>query len=315
MKEAEEQEEKGTSIKKATVEEEEKRTVVRKAPGTDEKEPFFKRVLVRIRGAKRLLKSLQALAQGIQRVLIFALVLGATVLVWLGSILLARNAYAVLPLASLKNAGALDLATILFGASSIALFMLSILIAFVAVFGWGAIKDTVKDEVKKATKKRFEELENEVRGRSFGVLGYVMGEMNIKEDLKSPSNEDGLKEALRYCEQSYRRLKGTGLSTEFMALNNLLSYACILKDKKRRGFLLAEAKKLKIAAQDNNSYNLLLTYARTILEFSTDKSDIQEAYVIYTDIVSSVTLDEKQKIEVGILDELYNTRAQQYSLS
>jgi hypothetical protein len=243
-------------------------------------------------GAKRALKMLK-----------YALMLSVIVLAWVVSIDVAKTGLA--PLSKLKVP---DLATILFGAGSVALFIFSILVGIVAIVGWQAVEGKINEAVETATNERLAILENEMRGRGFAILGYVIGENSVLPDFSAPSNEERLTEAIFFCEQGYDRLKNTGVPTEFMALNNLLTYSCVLRDKSRRGYLLDGARRLRAAAEDHDSPNLLLTYAKTILEFSQEQEEVKEACSVLADVQSNPRLNEKQKREAEHLASLCKLR-------
>src|SRR6185295_8484163 len=64
---------------------------------------------------------------------------------------------------SLPDVG--TLAALLFGAASIALFLFSFLAAILAIFGWQAIKDHIREKVDSDMEVRIKELENKLEGR------------------------------------------------------------------------------------------------------------------------------------------------------
>jgi hypothetical protein len=228
-----------------------------------------------------------------------AFVLSLIVGTWVFSLYLVRRAVAARP-------NLADQASTLFGAAQVSLFILSVHIGIVAVLGWQFIEGMIRRAVEEVTNKRLEILENELRGRSFAIQGYLMGEDSIEPDYSKWKNskwkdEEHLREALFYCEQGYQRLKNSGLPAEFMALNNLLAYSCALGDKWRRGYLLDGARCLRAAAEEHGSPNLLLTYCHTILEFSLDPKELDEACLMVVDIGSNPSLDAKQKREADFL--------------
>jgi len=209
----------------------------------------------------------------------------------------------------------IDFSTVLSGMGTLALFIFSMFLAVAAFVGWSTVKDQIREQVEKVTNQRLEQAEREARGRSFAIQGYVLGETSVAPDLQNPSNEERLGEAISYSQTAYDFLKGTGLPVEFLALNNLLYYSCVLneKTKARRGYLLGEAKRMRTAAEAHDAQNLLLTYARTILTFSLEPQEIADTCSLVADIVSdartSLRLNEKQKREADYLASLCEQRA------
>jgi membrane protein implicated in regulation of membrane protease activity len=204
-----------------------------------------------------------------------------------------------------------DLMTLLFGASTISLGVFALLAGGFALFGWGYLKENVKKEVEESLRERIHAVEKELRGRSNMILGYVIGENSVAADGRSPSDKERLREALLYCEGAYTLLKDSGLAVEFTALNNYLYYSCILgeADTYRQDYLLQAAERLREAAVDHSSQNLLLTHARTVLKFSDDPKLLKQARAFVAHIAKSatlneITLNEKQSREVKYLTSL-----------
>jgi membrane protein implicated in regulation of membrane protease activity len=233
-----------------------------------------------------------------------ALVFSVLLLIWLASFYLATTGFAALP----KITTIWDLTAILFGAAQVSLFVISILIGFLTIVGWQAVERKISEAVEKVTKKRLANVENEARGRSFAIMGYVIGENSITPDYAGFTNEERLREAIRYCDQAYNFLKGTDLPAEFLALNNFLGYSCALGETARRGYILECARKLRKAAEEHASWNLQLTYARTVFKFSLEPQEIAEACSIVRDVLSNSQLNEKQKREAEYLTPLCKQR-------
>jgi hypothetical protein len=245
-------------------------------------------------------KDLEFWAKKIGKILNVVLVFSVIACVWIVSIYVARKGFANLP----PLRGVWDLTAILFGAAQVSLFIFSILLGVLTFFGWQAVERKISDAVEKATKEQLATVDNEARGRSFAIMGYIIGENSVNEDFTAPTSEERLREAISYCNQAYNFLKGSGLSAEFLALNNLLGYSCALGDTERRGYLLECARRLRKAAEEHGSQNLLLTYCRTILKFSLEPDEIKEACFMVEDIKSSSKLNKKQKREADYLASL-----------
>ncbi len=224
------------------------------------------------------------------------LVFSFLILIWLASFHLAARGFSALP----KIKGVWDLTAILFSAAQVCLFVISIIIAVLAIFGINYFEVKIREAVEKETTVRLANIEKEVRGRSFAIQGYLIGENNVDEYFIEATDKDRLQEAIFYCGEAYNLLKGTDLPVEFLALNNFLGYSCALGDPSRRGYLLECAKRLRQAAESNGSKNLLLTYSRTVLTFSLEPIDREEACLMVADIKAHPELNPKQTREVRI---------------
>lgn len=225
------------------------------------------------------------------------LILSLIILTWVVSFYVTEAGIATLP-------KGVDLSAVMSGTGTIALAIFSMFLAFASIYGLSSIEAKIRAVVEEVTNKRLEKVENEARGRSFAILGYVIGENSVEPISLKPSNVERLKEAIYYCEQGYTFLKNTGLPVEFMALNNLLGYSCVLQDTSRRDFILEGAQRLRIAAQEHDSPNLLLTYARTIISFSRNSKEIETAHALVEDLNLNPRLNEKQKREAELLASL-----------
>lgn len=230
------------------------------------------------------------------------------VFTWIASIYLAAAGVAALP----KMNAPVDLATTLFGAAAISIFIFSLLVTMIAIYVWYTVENkmrtAIKDAIKKETTGQLEKIGNEVRGRTHAILGYIIGELSVDQDYREPTDAERLQEAIFYCEKAYELLKKSGIPTEFMALNNLLQYYCISGDTSRRGYVLEAARRLRAAAEEHDSPNLLLTYAKTIITFGLDPKEVEEAYVIVADVKSHPLFNEKQKREADLLFSLSQQR-------
>lgn len=198
-----------------------------------------------------------------------------------------------------------DLATTLFGAASVALFVFSILIALLAVFGWKTLQSIIDEQVEKETSKRVRSLEFEIRGRVLSIQGHVIGEMSLPSDTLFPKdtyNKDRLLEALDLCEQGYEYLKEVGGGASLLGLNNLVFYSCACGCEHKRSSLLKQANILKLAGQERNSADLLITSCRAILQYRGSEEEQTEAREILRALLNGAIPDisEKQRKEASL---------------
>jgi hypothetical protein len=249
----------------------------------------------------------------------------SVLLIWIISYWISHNAFQVRP-------GALgDLATVLFGAASIALFILSMFIALVAVFGWQSLQENIRSSVETETRKaidrlvkermeplenelrtraerlvgrelgeRMQPLENELRGRVYSILGLVMGETNIDPETFAPKDKDLLREAVINSRKGYELLQKTDSPGKYLALNNLVYYSSLVGDRSKGKLMLEYARLLRDAGQEHDARNLLLTYCRAVIEFALDPADTAEAYAIAHSIADDPTRPERERREAKL---------------
>jgi hypothetical protein len=201
-----------------------------------------------------------------------------------------------------------SLASLLFGAASVALFLLSIFIAIVALIGWGGLLGTMRKNAQDAAKEEVGSLQNELRGRALMTMGYLIGEMNVdpfKLRPMSQDSRDNLAEAVSLCEQAFNLLKkDEGSPAAYMALNNFVFYSCLSGEESRHGFLLEKAGDLRRVGQEHGAPKLLLTSCRVILELGTDAAEKREACKILRALAGKSQISEKERKEARLyIDE------------
>lgn len=235
------------------------------------------------------------------------------VLVWFASYCISNNAY------RFQRGSLGDLGTVLFGAASLALFMLSIFIAVLAIFGWQTLQENLRKSVENEVGERIESLEsklqtkiealdldlrsridlleNELRGRVFSILGLVIGETSIDPETFEPKNRDRLRDAVVNSQKGYEILQKVHGPAEYLALNNLVFYSCLVGDKSKASLILGKARLLRDVGQERDNKNLLLTYIRAIIEFGADQIEIAEARTIAQAILENPRSSEQERRE------------------
>lgn len=220
-------------------------------------------------------------------------------LIWFASYCISNNAYRI------QRGDPGDLMTVLFGASSLALFVLSLFIAVLAIFGWQTLQENIRKSVEDSTKKitdnlvkdKIEPLENELRGRVLSILGFVIGETSIDPDTFEPKSRDRLRDAVINSQKGYNILQKVGGPAEYLALNNLVFYSALVGDKSKAKFVLDKARLLRDVGQKHDNQNLLLTYVRAVIEFGAEPGDIGEARTIAQGILSNSRSSDQERRE------------------
>lgn len=207
----------------------------------------------------------------------FLLLLGGVILIWAYSFLLVTRACRT-PLPKEIAWNSENLLALLFGASSIALFIFSFLASVAGVVGWRSF-----NEFREKLTSAVEAIRNELKGRVATNLGYVIGEMSLKPGSFDIEDKDRLEQAVGQCREGYKYLQmlGVGSPAETLALNNLLFYTCILHEgdvhRRDEDYMLKEARRLKELGEQHNSSMLKLTAYRVLLAYGASLEEKEKA--------------------------------------
>jgi len=215
--------------------------------------------------------------------------LGLVVFLWTFSFFLVRNS----KLEKFQDFD--DLATLLFGASSIALVLVSLAVGAAALIGWQVIEKNMATTAKKTTG-----LEIELRGRYTTSIGYFIGENARNPDSLEPKDREQMGEAFRMAQQGYdllKKIEGPGM---YIALNNLVFYGCVYDDKSRKDFILKSARHLLEVAQEHGSANLMLTACRALLQYGESSAEKKNAYRILKMLAVKEGLSAAEKKEAKL---------------
>lgn len=198
-----------------------------------------------------------------------------------------------------------DMATLLFGASSLALLLFSFVISAIAILGWQSIKEEIRKSIEITTHARISLVERELRGRVLTVIGFMIGAQHSDPDkLEQDKHKSFLSEAVWYLQKGYDILKGTEGRGRYMALNNLVYYTCLYGDDLKRDWLLKQARDLKDLGQELNWPVALLTYCRVICQLSTSETELRDAHSIALATEKRDLTDLQKKEAKFYVDEL-----------
>jgi hypothetical protein len=193
-----------------------------------------------------------------------------------------------------------DFESLVFGASSVALIIYSVIIGIVAFFGYDYLKRDTASEVQAATRERMDTLEKELQGRVSMVTGLILGVINSTSEKQTDEDRLGyLAEAVFHCEKAYAAFSSINIDVQYVALNNLLYYSCALGKGYKKELLLDKAEELRIYSQRITWPEGLLTYCRAMLDLSDDPDKIESAYRIASSLLTE-NLTERQRNEATI---------------
>jgi hypothetical protein len=187
-------------------------------------------------------------------------------------------------------------ATILFGASSLALIFFSFFVTLVGVFGWQTLVEHVRKQVESTTLDRVRELENEIRGRVLTLSGFIIGSSHSQPDRLYQTSEDTehLATAVSLCRRGYGLLKNARGNVRYMALNNLIYYSCLC-DTIAPDYALEQAETLKRVGQEFDIPDYTLTYCRVVLQYANDRAAIERAWRTARGLLDGTALQTPQQ--------------------
>lgn len=249
--------------------------------------------------------------KGKQRLIVATL---AVVLVWMFSVYAVRGLWEVLGVSNLA-----DLATILFGAASIALFIFSLLIALSAVIGWKAFQEIIIKEVAtateekvnarvesfrsnfEATNKNMRDLKLEMQGRALATRGYILGQLSIPAGRLFPKPEDKgrLLDAVSLSRQAFEILENVSEPAAYLALNNSVIFSCALSLEEGE-VIVGNARKLLEMANRKNSTDLKLTGCRALLQYGRGAEERSRARNMLRDLVENPNTTQGQVAEANL---------------
>ena len=240
-----------------------------------------------------------------------------------------------------------ELATIFSGASSLALIMFSLLLALAAIIGWQSLKhdvETVKNRAETVLEKtertnrlsvrrvrRLQEtlkgdmtkknelIEQELRGRVHTVMGNLIGTLHSRPDVEEQSEADQefLADAVYFSEQAYKKLQHLPGLGKYPALNNLVYYSALLNLEDAKESLLRQARELLAVGKEHAhlpyATPYFMTYARAILVYSSDPSELEEALgtarkVLQKGGLTKLTEREARYVEASLSKKLERLR-------
>jgi hypothetical protein len=199
-----------------------------------------------------------------------------------------------------------EIATVLFGASSVALIIFSLLFGAFAISGWQSLKTDVKKELEAKTERRIVNLEKELRGRIMTLTGFMLATLHsdpakLKQSAK---DKDYLAEAVLLCKKGYGLLKDLDGLGKYMALNNEIYYSCLLEEPLLHDYAMERARELNQIGTDYQSPTYVLTYCRVVLQYGKLEEDAEELKRARTAAQSILEMDltKRQRDEAKLYE-------------
>ncbi len=210
-----------------------------------------------------------------------------------------------------------ELATIFFGASSLALIIFSLLLAMAAFVQWQSLKNELRREIElaeaaqertanataenqerlknleitiekrtKALEERVKGLGRELQGRTSAIMGFMIGTLHSSPVLPVKNEDrDFVSEAIQLCQKGYDILKEFDGLGKYMALNNIVYYSCLIGVDSKHDFLLAQGLEIRDIGLAYDSIPYLLSFCRVEAKYGADLEELQQALSIGEEIL------------------------------
>lgn len=224
----------------------------------------------------------------IRSTLVVVLLLSAILTMWTISVLAVTSTE--LPTQDLG-----DLASLLFGAASVAMFLLSFFIGVLAIFGWQSLREAIKERVDAAVTKELERVSREIRARHLTGLGFMIGELSHELNSLEPTNKERIEYSVELCRTAYDELAKLNGKDLLLAQNNLVFYSSIRNKKSDAGFILDLARDLRRKSTPLGRTDFLLSYCRAVICYSTDSQEKEEVRAILEEFEKSSIPDSQKK--------------------
>jgi len=166
-------------------------------------------------------------------------------------------------------------------------------------------------DIKKKTGQlegKTNQLEEEIRGRVHAVMGNMIGALHSDptKDEQSPEDQDFLAEAVYFSTRGYARLRDLPGNGKYVALNNVVYYSTLLRLQARREDLLRQARELLAVGGEYGhlpySTPYLMTYARAILVYSSDRDEMRAAMGTVQEILAKGGLPNRLEREARYIE-------------
>jgi hypothetical protein len=187
-----------------------------------------------------------------------------------------------------------DLSTLLFGASSVALILYSLVITALAVFGWGFVQAAIEAEVGSVIDKEIKALRSEISGRHYSGMGFILGRTSYSATTFEVTDSLRLEDAIAACQAAVQYFDENDEDKDrqnyrLALINNLVFFLTLRGRDTDREFVLTEAEELDKEGWTSDDIGLVLTACRAILRYSTNPAKVQNAKFKLLDIRQNKT--------------------------
>jgi hypothetical protein len=198
-----------------------------------------------------------------------------------------------------KDAKPWDIATLLFAASTFAVFAFSILLAILAVVGWQTISENIRRQVKKAFKIKKRKYNKEIIGRHFSVMAFLVGYSSYDHKTLAVTDYDLLNQAIDYGQIAARKFPKKQDHSFYIA-NNLVSFLCLRGERGDKEQVLREAERLMKKAQPSGWNFMVLTACRAMCQYADDPQAREAKKILEELSTSAISADDRREAKLHL---------------
>lgn len=193
-----------------------------------------------------------------------------------------------------------ELPSLLFGASSLALFGFSFMVAVAAIFGWRRLENYIDRRVQEEVQKHEARTEKEMTGRIYSGMGFTLGRLSRRLDCLTPERSDLLDAAIFRTGQGLEKLEEIESSHAETSRNNLTFYLSLRGCTKDARQALSQRDEMLREGRHSLNTNRHLTYCLATLRYSRDAAERTEALEIVREIAASDHVTPAEKAEARL---------------
>lgn len=193
-----------------------------------------------------------------------------------------------------------DVTGLLFGAASVAMFVLSFLVAIVAIFGWQELRRTVVERVAEEARAGQEDIEHQINSRVHAGLALILGRTCREERGLEVKRGDLVDAAIKHCRLSIAEFRKTKrMSEERFAVvrNNLAFYLAIRGAAADASYALQLADELGEWAANYEGHEGSLTLCLVALRYSTEGAKREDVRKVLRQIRDDPAASQHEKKE------------------
>lgn len=193
-----------------------------------------------------------------------------------------------------------DIATLMFGAASVAMFVLSFLVAIAAIFGWQGLRRAIDEKVAMAVKEVRVDVQQEIHARVYAGLALILGRICRTERSLSIERADLLDAAILNCRRSiksFQELSALDEESYNIVRNNLAFYLALRGQPADSQYALGLGADLQEWALSYENHDATLTLCLATLRFSEDADQRTSALKTLEQIRDDPGASEHEKKE------------------
>lgn len=193
-----------------------------------------------------------------------------------------------------------DVTALLFGAASVAMFVLSFLVAVAAIFGWQELRRTLVDRVAEEMRAAREEMDLEIEARVYAGLSLIVGRLCRDERSLKVNRHDLIDAAILFCRRSvnaFKKMRNPEIERYAVVRNNLAFYLALRGSTADAGYALELVDELEEWAPAYEDRSGTLTVCLVALQYAADRGRRETARKVLSEIKADPRSSQHEKKE------------------